>query len=84
MFKRDYVRIEKKNNICIDVFFYEGGLVYLAYILDGKFEDCISLLLIADDNNSHDVYIMFISVRQKIVKQNFTDIACSVLVVRES
>ena len=55
--KKDYSRIEKKNSICINVFCYKNDLVYPVYVLDEKFEDCIDLLLITDENNSHYVSI---------------------------
>ena len=29
--KKDYSRIEQKNNICINVFCYENGLTYPVY-----------------------------------------------------
>ena len=48
---------EAKNNICINVFGYENGLVLPIYISDQKFEDSIDLLLLIDDDKSHHVYI---------------------------
>ena len=30
--KKDYSKIEKKNSICINVFGYENGLVYLVHV----------------------------------------------------
>ena len=30
--KKDYSKIEKKNSICINVFVYENGLVYLVHV----------------------------------------------------
>ena len=35
--KIDYCRIEKKNNICINVFCYENDLTYPVYVSDQKF-----------------------------------------------
>ena len=55
--KKDYSRIERQNNICINVFRYENNLAYPVYLSDHKFENCIDLLLITDENKSHDVYI---------------------------
>ena len=52
----DYCRIERKNNICINVFCYENGLTYPVYISDQKFEGCMDLLLTSDENKSHYVY----------------------------
>ena len=35
--KKDYKKIEKKNNICINVFCYESDLVYPIHISKQKF-----------------------------------------------
>ena len=50
-------KIELKNNICINVFDYENGLVFPIYVSDKKFEDSMDWLLLIDDNKSHYVYI---------------------------
>ena len=55
--KKDYKKIEKKSNICINVFCYENNLVYSVYISKQKFKDCMDLSLINDENKSHYVYI---------------------------
>ena len=55
--KKDYCKTERKNNICIDVFYYENDLTYPFYVSDQKFKSCIDLLLITDENKSHYVYI---------------------------
>ena len=39
--KKDYRRIERQNNICINVFCYEKNLIYPAYISDQEFENCM-------------------------------------------
>ena len=36
---------------------YENELVYPVHISDQKYEDCMDLLLIMDENKSHYVYI---------------------------
>ena len=46
-----------KNNICINVFGYENGLVFPIYVSDQKCKDSIDLLLLIDDDKSHYVYI---------------------------
>ena len=46
--KKDYGRIEQKNNVCINVSAYEYGLTYPVHVSDEKFEDCMDLLLITD------------------------------------
>ena len=55
--EKDFNKIEVKNNICINVFGYENGLVFPIYVSDQKFEDSIDLLLLIDDDKSHYVYI---------------------------
>ena len=55
--EKDFSKIEVKNNICINVFGYENGLVFPIYISDQKFEDSMDLLLLIDDDKSHYVYI---------------------------
>ena len=55
--KKDFGKIEKKNNFCINVFCYENNLVYPVYVSDQKFEDCMDLLTITNKNKSHYVYI---------------------------
>ena len=46
-----------KNNICINVFGCENGLVFPIYVSDQKFEDSIDLFLLIDDDKLHYVYI---------------------------
>ena len=55
--KKDLSKIEKKNNISINVFCYENNLVYLVYVLDQKLEDQMNLLLTTNENKSHYIYI---------------------------
>ena len=55
--KNDCNRIEQKNNICIKVFYYEDDLVYPVYVSNKKFKNCMVLLMITEENESHCVYI---------------------------
>ena len=55
--EKDFSKIEVKNNICINVFGYENGLVFPIYVSDQKFEDSMDLLVLNDDDKSHYVYI---------------------------
>ena len=57
IYKKDYCRIERQNNICINVFCCENGLTYPVYVSDQKFHNSMDLLLISDENQSHYVYI---------------------------
>ena len=54
--KKDYCRIERQNNICINVFCYENNLTYPVYVSDEKFENCMDLLLMSDENFANVVY----------------------------
>ena len=55
--EKDFNKIEVKNNICINVFGYENGMVFPIYVSDQTFEDSMDLLLLIDDNKSHYMYI---------------------------
>ena len=55
--KKDYCRIEKQNNICINVFCYDSGVIYPKYISSEKVNNSMDLLLIFQENKSHYVYI---------------------------
>ena len=46
--KKDYCKIERQNNICINKFCYESGLTYPIYVSNQKFKDCMDLLLISN------------------------------------
>ena len=54
---KDFGKIAKKINICINVFCYENNLVYPVHISDKKFENCMDILLITDENKWQYVYI---------------------------
>ena len=47
----------KINNIFIHVFCYENDLVYPVHISNPRLENCMDLLMRADQNKSHYVYI---------------------------
>ena len=55
--RKDYCKIKKQNNICINMFCYENRLTYPIYAPGKKFRECMDLLLIFDENKSHYVYI---------------------------
>ena len=50
-------KIEKKNNVWVNVFCYENNLLYFVHISDQKFKDCIDLSMITNQNKSYYVYI---------------------------
>ena len=55
--KEDYCRIERQNNICINVFCYESNLTYPVDVSDQNFHNSVDFLMIADESKSHYVYI---------------------------
>ena len=55
--KKILARLEKKNNICVNVYCYENKLTFSIYVSDQKFENAMDLLLVIDENKSHYVYI---------------------------
>ena len=55
--KKCYCKIERQNNICINLFCYETGLTYPICVSNEKFKYCMDLLLISNKNKSHYVYI---------------------------
>ena len=55
--KKILARLEKKNNICVNVYCYENKLTFSIYVSDQKFENSMDLLLVIDENKSHYVYI---------------------------
>ena len=57
MQEKGFNKIEVKNNICINVFGYENGLVFPIYVSDQKFENSMDLLILIDNDKSHYVCI---------------------------
>ena len=82
--KKDYCKIEKQNNIRINVFCYENKLTS-GYLSNRKFSDCMDLLLISSENKSHYVYFrdfnrfMFNKTKDRN-KKIYADVVYSVLV----
>ena len=87
--EKDFHRIEIKNNICINIFNCENGLVFPIYLSNQKFEDSMDLLLLIDDDKSHYVYIkdvnrfMFYKTKNNN-KNGSVRIVCSDLLVKIS
>ena len=57
MQEKDFSRIEKKSNICINLFNYENELVFPIYFSDQKLKDSMDLLLLIGKDKSHYMYI---------------------------
>ena len=53
--KKDCCKIEKQNNICINVFSYDNGVIYPIYISGETFSDSMDSLLIFKEIKSHYV-----------------------------
>ena len=88
MQEKDFSKIEVKNNICINVFDCENGLVFPIYFSDQKFEDSMDLLLLIDDDKSHYICTSKILTDLCLTKQaiktknGFVEIAYSVSVAK--
>ena len=54
---KDYDKIEDQNDICINDFLYEDKVVCPIYISKKKYEDCMNVLMIHEENKSHHVHI---------------------------
>ena len=54
---KQYNKIENQNNIRINVFGYENTQPYPIYVSKEKYEDCLNLLLITNEENKHYVLI---------------------------
>ena len=84
--KEDFNKTEKKNNIRINVFGYENKLTLPIYISDQKFGNSMDLLLVINENKLHYVHIKgferFASQNKKTIKNTFTKVVCTVLVVK--
>ena len=75
--KKYYGRLEKSNNICINVFAYENVLTYPIHVSGEQFEDCMNLLLIKDENKSFicRILIHLYAIGQNLkIRNTFADI----------
>ena len=55
--EKNFSKIEIKNTICINVFYYENKLTFPIYVSDQKFGNSMDLLVVIDESKSHYVYI---------------------------
>ena len=87
--KKDFSNIEQKNNICINVIYYENELIYPVCVSNEKFENCMNLLSITNENEFHYVYtkdfngFMCNKTKRIKIKNTFVNIAYNVLVVKK-
>ena len=50
-------RLNRRNNICINGFCCAKNMIYPASLSDQRFEDCMDLSMITNENKLHYVYI---------------------------
>ena len=75
MQEKDVNKIEVKNNMCINVFGYENGLVFPIYVSDQKFEDSMDLLICCSK-----ILTDLCFTKQKIkTKNGFVEVVYSIL-----
>ena len=55
--EKDFSKIEKKNDISINMFCYENKLAFRIYVSNQKFVNSMDLLLLIDGDKWHYVYI---------------------------
>ena len=78
--KKEFGKIEKKNNICINAFCYRNNSVYPVDVSNRKFKNCMDLLLITESKVLADLC----AIRQNVkIKQTFVDIVYGILVVKK-
>ena len=58
--KEIIAKLNKNNNICINILCYENELIYPVYVSDQKFKNSMDLLLISDKN-----YVIALCVYQR-------------------
>ena len=63
--KKDYCKIERQNNVCINVFCYENGLTSLVYLSDQKFHNSMDSIDSMDSMDSMDLLDSMDSIRLK-------------------
>ena len=84
--KRDYCKIEKKNDICINVFSNENNLSYPVYLLENKIDTCMDLVLISNENKSYYVYIKdfnrFMYHKTKNKNKKYKSVVYNILVLK--
>ena len=86
--KKDYCRIERQNNICINLFCYENNLAYPVYVSDQKFHNSVDLLHTSNENKLHYVYIkdfnrFMCNKTENKKKKMFANVVDSVLIVKK-
>ena len=87
--KKDCCRIERQNNICINVFCHENNLIYPVYVSDQEFHNSMDLLLISAENKLIMCILKILTdlcaIKQKAKTKNiFANVVYSVLLVKKS
>ena len=85
--KKDFGKIEKKNNICINVFCYENRLAYPVYLSDQEFEivwiHYWLMMKISHIMSTSKTLTDLCAIKQSVKINTFVDIVDNVLVVIE-
>lgn len=85
---KKFNKIENQNKIKINVFGYEEKQPYPVYLSKGKYEDCINLFLMTENENEHYVLIKdstsSFTIKQDIKRGNISVcIVCNVSVLKK-
>ena len=88
IFKKILARLKSKIIFALVCFVMQNNLVYLVYVSNEKFENCIDLLLIANENKSHYVYIkdfdtFMCNITKIRIKNTFSSIVYNLLVMKK-
>ena len=63
--EKDFSTIETKNNICINVFCYENGLIFQIYVSEQKFRKSMDFFHVINDDKLHKTNFTKQSIKTK-------------------
>ena len=63
--EKDFSKIETKNNICINVFCYENGLIFQIYVSEQKFRKSMDFFHVINDDKLHKTNFTKQSIKTK-------------------
>ena len=63
--EKDFSKIETKNNICINVFCYENGLIFQIYVSEQKFRKLMDFFHVINDDKLHKTNFTKQSIKTK-------------------
>ena len=83
--QKQYNKIEKQNDININVFVYEEKQPYTIYISKEKFKDQMNLLLITEGENRHYVLILNLinlcTIKRSLIKEKLLHVLRTVFFI---